>query len=153
MKERKNIIVRGMSTEGTLEECTIRIQTLLRDKLKVDSKVWQVRRSGRVLIARLEMKRKVMKSKSKLGTERVFIENDLTWEERRVQEEITRWAKDQRGKGMEIKVATGKVRVGEGVWKWWSEVKREQEVISDEGRRDEREKSRRAEGGQAENFV
>ncbi|XP_026825313.1 golgin subfamily A member 6-like protein 6 [Ooceraea biroi] len=52
-----------MSTEGTLEECTIRIQTLLRDKLKVDSKVWQVRRSGRVLIARLEMKRKVMKSK------------------------------------------------------------------------------------------
>ncbi|RLU27124.1 hypothetical protein DMN91_000923 [Ooceraea biroi] len=63
-ERKKNIIVRGMSTEGTLEECMIRIQTLLRDKLKVDSKVWQVRRSGRVLIARLENeeeKRKVMK--------------------------------------------------------------------------------------------
>lgn len=32
-----------------------------------------------------------MRSKNKLRGEKIFIENDLTWEERKTQERIYRW--------------------------------------------------------------
>lgn len=43
----------------------------------------------------------------------IFIDNDLSWEERKIQEEMNRWAKIQRGKGEEIKVGLGRIKVKE----------------------------------------
>lgn len=43
----------------------------------------------------------------------IFIDNDLSWEERKIQEEMNRWAKVQRGKGEEIKVGLGRIKVKE----------------------------------------
>lgn len=36
--------------------------------------------------------------------ETIFIENDLNWEERRIQKKIYNWVKAQRGKGIDLKI-------------------------------------------------
>jgi len=48
--------------------------------------------------------------KSKLKGERIFIENDLSWKERNIQDRINTWAKE-REKGLEVKVGLDRVRV------------------------------------------
>lgn len=44
-----------------------------------------------------EMKRKVMRQKYKLKGG-IFLEHDLSWKERKVQENLNRWAKTEREK-------------------------------------------------------
>lgn len=50
-----------------------------------------------------KVKKKVMRNKFKLKGEKIFIKNDLSWEERKIQDKINRWAKIERkragGKG------------------------------------------------------
>lgn len=83
-------------------------------------------------------KKEIMMNKDKLRGERVFIENDLSWEERKVQEKINKWAKEKRQRGEDIKIALGKVRV-EGVWKYW-DVIIEKEDEESKIRKEERQK-------------
>lgn len=48
-------------------------------------KIVRCRRSGNVVVAKIEgedKKREVMKNKNRLKKGKVFIENDLTWEEK-----------------------------------------------------------------------
>lgn len=52
-----------------------------------------------------------MKDKIKLKGDRIFIENDLSWDERKIQEKINKWAKEQKSKKEEIKVELGRVRI------------------------------------------
>lgn len=73
-----------------------------------------------------EKKREIMRNKYKLKGEKFYIENDLSWEERRTQEQITRWAKEQKAKGEEVKVGLGRIRI-KGRWKSWAEIKQEKE--------------------------
>jgi len=55
--------------------------------------VREVRRSGPVIVTRIEgeeRKKEIMKNKYKLKGERIFIKNDLIYEERKVQEKMGR---------------------------------------------------------------
>lgn len=65
--------------------------------------------SGGVIIAKLgrEEKIEVMKRKNKLAGTRIFIENDLSYEERKKQEEIHKWVKEKKERG-ENKGRSGK---------------------------------------------
>lgn len=59
--------------------------------------MFKCRVSGKVIIATSEdqdMKRIVMKHKSRLKKGRILIENELTWKERKVQETIYKWVKE-----------------------------------------------------------
>lgn len=91
--ERKNnIIIKGMDREGEITR--ERMEEFRREKLNIEVKVIRCRRSGGVLVVKLEnehMKKKVMRNKSKLKGRNSFIENNLSWEERKVQEKINRW--------------------------------------------------------------
>jgi len=53
--------------------------------------------------------------KNKLKEDSLFIENDLSFEERKIQEKLSRWAKEERSKGMEIKIGRGRARY-RGKW-------------------------------------
>lgn len=75
-----------------------------------------------------------MVNKSKLKGEQYYIENDLTWEERKLQERIGKWAKEQREKGEVIKIGRGKVRIKEK-WIFWDEIEKDLEK-EEEGRRE-----------------
>lgn len=49
-----------------------------------------------VRLENVESKREIMRNKFKLKGEKIFIENDLSWEERKIQERINRWVRRQR---------------------------------------------------------
>lgn len=71
-------------------------------------------------------KRKLCRTK-KLRGENIFIKNDLSQEERKEQDKINRWAKEQRGEGIEIKIGFGRVKV-KGIRKNWTEINQEAET-------------------------
>lgn len=45
-----------------------------------------------------ERKKETILNKNKLRGTNIFIENDLSWEERKIQERINRWAKKEKEK-------------------------------------------------------
>lgn len=95
------------------------------------------------------MKEVTMRRKSRLKGRRVFIENDLSWEERKLQERIYRQVKEEREreKGKYIKIGYAGVKI-DGKWKNWGEI--EKEMIRkgniEVGREGEKETEARGEG-------
>lgn len=66
---------------------------MLADRIGVQVRVEAAWKGGDVVVAKLgsvEEKRQVMINKSKLSGSRMFIENDLSYEDRKRQEEIAR---------------------------------------------------------------
>jgi len=54
-----------------------------------------------------------------LKGESIYIENDLSWEERNVQVRINKWVKEQKEKGLEMKIGLDRVRIkGYGGREW-----------------------------------
>lgn len=119
-EERKNnIVIKGIGLTKEVEEGKKRreewVKGFLTEKIGIECKVEYCRRSGTVIIVKLdseETKREVMRNKNKLKGETIYIENDLTWEERKTQERISRWAKTQKEKGKEVKIGMGRVKIG-----------------------------------------
>lgn len=94
--------------------------------MEIEVKIISCRKSGKVLVAKLkdgQVKKKVMENKCKLkgDGQRVFIENDLTWQERKTQEKIDKWAKEERKKDKEVKIGFTRERIG-GVWRKWKDL-------------------------------
>lgn len=129
-EERKNnITIKGMTSKERERIEKEDIEKWLKQKIDVECKVMSCRQSGTVTIAKIESeekKKEIMRNKYKLRGEKFYIENDLSWEERRTQEQITRWAKEQKAKGEEVKVGLGRIRI-KGRWKSWAEIKQEEE--------------------------
>lgn len=107
-ERRCNIVLKGVKTRMEGEEKDIRenlkewVTKFLREKLDMECKVENCRLSGRVIIARLGSegeKAEVMKRKNRLKEGNIFIENDLSWEERKVQEKVMRWTREEKNKG------------------------------------------------------
>lgn len=116
----KNIVVKGLTwkEEGDRRK---QVEEYIKKKLGVDCKLKKCKLSGKVIVANLaseEEKKEIKRNKYKLKGEKVFIENDLSWEERRVQEEMNKWVRKMRERGEEGKVGRGRVKIG-GVWKRW----------------------------------
>jgi len=96
----------------------------------MDCRIKEVRKSGPVIIVKMDSekrKKEIMKMKSKLKGDRLFIENDLSFEERKVQEKLSRWAKKRRSKEMKIKIGRGRARY-RGKWVTWEEIEKEERV-------------------------
>jgi len=103
------------------------VERLIRKKLGVNTNVLGCRESGTVLVVRLESeeeKREVMRNKFKLKGDTIYIENDLSWKERNTQVKINKWAKEQKGKSLEVKIGVGRVRV-KGIWRASTDIERE----------------------------
>lgn len=85
-----------------------------------------------MIIVRLEnkeVKKEMMRNKFKLKGEKIFIENNLSWEKRKIQEKINRSIKKQKEKSLEVKVGLARVRVkgvrGERGQRWKGKTRRE----------------------------
>lgn len=105
-ERRCNIIIRGIEEtkemEGDKNKGCTWLREWFRDKLEVECKVEECRVSGKVIVVKLsnsEQKEEIMKNKNRLRGGSIFIANDLSWEDRKIQEKINRWAKEQRDKG------------------------------------------------------
>lgn len=49
---------------------------------------------------------------------------------------MNRWAKKQKGKGIEVKIGLGRIRIG-GVWRAWAEIEKEEEEKKERGKKEE----------------
>lgn len=66
----------------------------------------------------LDDKMKIMQNKNKLLGTRIYIENDLSYEDRKKQEEINRWVKARKAEGKLIKIGLGKINYDRRWIKW-----------------------------------
>jgi len=96
-ERRRNIILKGIRLPKEAEKDKKReaewVERLIRDKVGVDINVLGCRESGTVLVVKLESeeeKREVMRNKHRLKGEKIYIENDLSWEERNIQVKINK---------------------------------------------------------------
>lgn len=127
-KERKNnIIIRGANIEQISD--SIKVSQLLKDKIEVDIKVKSVqiinKGSKPLAVAHLdnwEDKIKIMRNKNRLRQTEIYIENDMTAEEREVQAKIRKLAKEERDKGKKTIVKYRKVII-DGVTLIWDQNK------------------------------
>lgn len=90
-KRRNNIVIKGIRLPKELEKDGKGgrewVAALINEKVGVKCKVINCRESGAMIIARLEnkeVKKQVMRNKFILKGEKIFIENDLSWEERKI---------------------------------------------------------------------
>jgi len=123
-----NIIIRGIKMPKETEKDWKRgrewATEFIKENLRVECKPVSCRESGAVVVVKLEtdeIKREIMRNKYILKGGKIFIENDLSWEERKTQGEINKWAKVQKEKGIDVKIGIGRVRV-KGIWRYWTEI-------------------------------
>lgn len=101
-----------------------------------------------IKLGNVETKKEIMRNKSKLKEEIIFIENDLNWEERKIQKKIYNWVRAQREKGIDLKIGLGKIRV-KRVWRTEIEKKKEEKKVGEgtgKERQEENRRDRREEG-------
>jgi len=131
------------------------MREFLKSKLGVECEISVVRRSGPVMVVKIEGevgKREVMKNKHKLKRGNVYIENDLSYEERKIQEYLNRWAKEKRKEGFTVKVRRGGAKIG-GRWASWEEIEKdekEKRLRREIGGEEEGKEQRRKEGEEEE---
>lgn len=136
----RNIVVKGESVAK--ENLNGWMKELFNDRLGVEVKIESVWKSGSVLVVKLgsvDDKRKIMMNKGKLVGSRIYIENDLSYEDRKRQEEIARWVKKRKEEGKLVKIGLGKIYVDRR-WIRWEDKEAIRQYEKKEGKEGEKEK-------------
>lgn len=131
-ERRNNIIVSGkvVKERKDVENIKAFVETVLREKLTVDVNIEEAAyitksKKGediiKVVLKGKEDKIKIMKNKNKLKGTDIFINDDLTEEERRVQFMIRQKAVEERKAGKEVRIGYRKIQI-EGKWRNWTEL-------------------------------
>lgn len=97
-----------------------------------------------------EKRKKVIINKRKLKDDDIFIENDLSWEERKMQEKMDKWIREKRKEEVKIKIGRGRMRMAI-IWRAWKEIEREKMKRAEGWRDEERERGGREEERSLEN--
>lgn len=125
-KRKKNIIMQGLTINSN-DRNIIKEEmgNFIKEKLEIEIKINNAVKLGNATcmleLDNLDEKIAVMKNKYKLKTvrnERVFINDDMTKEERGIQKEIRRIAKEEINKGTVVKVGYQKLIKDGQVWRW-----------------------------------
>ena len=133
----QNIIVKGIDTEkGNIKDS---IEKLLEEigvevEIKNTRKVGgtKVRGKGMVVVTldNREQRRKVMEKKKKLKGRMERIEDDLTWEERKIKWKLREIAREEGKKGKRVWIERNSLRI-EG--KWWNWDEKEEDLKDEKG--------------------
>jgi len=150
-ERRRNIIIKRLKEEEGNEK---QLEGVWK-KLGVGVKVEEVKRvraggGGGMVIVKIgseEEKKGIMQNKWRLKGEEVWIEEDLTWEERKVRWKIRQLAIREEAKEKRVRIGQGGLWI-EGKWWGWDEEKGELADMKggswEEGKE---EQGRREEGG------
>lgn len=132
---RKNIVVKGLREEGERIEKEIRevlkgigAEVSVRGMriLEVGKKDW--RGMAVAELGSAEERKRMMDNKRKLKGGKVWIEQDLTWRERKARWKLRQIAAKEKARGNRVWAGRGKLRI-EGKWWIWDE---EREELRDE---------------------
>lgn len=124
-----NIVIKGL--RANVENVKELVQDFINSKLKLKIEVDSVWGNKNVIIAKIkgEGKNEIMSNKSKLTGSNVFIENDLSFEDRKRQGTIRNWVKEKKEEGWAVKAGFNRI-LFRGVWRKWEEkVEIENEMI------------------------
>lgn len=136
-EKRNNIIIKqklhNTQEDGTISANEIKNHTkeiLKKIEAEVDfSRAAYIGKDGanrdliRVELKNFDDKMKIMSNKRKLQGQECYIDSDLTSEERRIQAEIRKKAKEEREKGKTVKIGYQKIQI-DGKWENWTEGSR-----------------------------
>lgn len=96
-ERRKNIIIKGIEKPRGIEidgrERERWIKEFIKERIGVECNIVFTRINGKVIVVRVgceEERNEIMRNKYKLKGGSIFIENDLSWEERKIQERINK---------------------------------------------------------------
>ncbi|XP_066596120.1 golgin subfamily A member 6-like protein 25 [Prorops nasuta] len=127
-RKRNNIVVWGLENEEGGEERVREEVRKILEVIGVKEGVKEVRvlrgmkgegRKGvEVRLESREIKRRVMEGKSRLRGRKERIEDDLTWEERRIMGRMKEIAEGRRRKGERVRVGYMKLWVNDEEWRW-----------------------------------
>lgn len=124
-KKTNNVIVQGIpmknSNPNKLKET---ITDFMKKELGIDVKIDEAYKLSEktclVKTTSRNEKMKIMQNKSKLRTVKpvIYINNDLTQEEMKIQKEILKIAKTEKTKGKNVQVGHQKLNIDGAIWKW-----------------------------------
>jgi hypothetical protein len=124
LEQQKNIVVTGLDEEEW--EIEKKLEKWVKAELEVEVTVKEMYKinGGKMIVAELESwgeKRKVMENKRKLREKkgkRIYIEDDLTKKERDIQKELRALTKEERQKGLRVKVGYKKIWIEGKGFRW-----------------------------------
>jgi len=128
---RKNVVIKGVKEgEASLKE---KVEEVIK-MLGIEVKIEEIRRieagkkeRGSMIVVRVEneeAKRNIVRNKWKLKGGDIWIEEDLTWEERRIKWRIREIARRERIQGKRIRMGQEGLWI-KGVWWRWDRVRDE----------------------------
>ncbi|KAJ8685405.1 hypothetical protein QAD02_021198 [Eretmocerus hayati] len=120
---RNNLIIIGKKMEQyRLRE---KVEQWIGKELQVSCKIiraWKIRNTKEEMIGieceNSEKWREIMINKSKLKGTEIYIEKDLTWQEREIRRKLVGFAKEQAGKGKKTLVRDTQAIIDGQIWKW-----------------------------------
>lgn len=126
-KERKNNVVINGVREDKLKT-KMEVEEFLREELDVNVTILQTFKAGReknvtvIKLASWEDKLQILKNKKKLGKKRIFIDNDLSSEERDIQRKLIAIRNAEREKGKATRLGFLKICI-DGNWLSWENLR------------------------------
>lgn len=137
-KRRNNIVIKGL-TNISDKDTTTDLEKFIEKELQVKVrlvKAYKLKSNKfETVIAEVESwtkKIEIMKNKSRLGGRKVYIDNDMTVEERKIQSEIRAIAKKERENGKRVTVGYQKAII-EGVRFRWNKKEGKMKTDEEEG--------------------
>lgn len=123
-RRRNNIVIKGMEIEDN--QIKEGVEQLVKDKLNIEVKVkhgYSVkgRENKKMLIVEMNAwgyKKEIMDKKGLLKGTKIYIDNDETLEERKIQAELRSIAREERKKGKEAKVGYQKIFIDGERYDW-----------------------------------
>lgn len=128
-KRRNNVVVQGLQIE-TSEPRKLKetMENFIKEELDIEISIKSARKLGNrtclVELSNDEEKLKVMQNKSKLKgiqTDKIFINDDMSKNEREVQAKIRNIAKMEKAKGKKVKIGYQKIEIDKQKWVWSKE--------------------------------
>lgn len=129
-KRRNNIVVQGIEiTTPTERKIKEEMENFIKDNLEIDIKIGNARKIGTNIVL-IELgdnndKHKIMKNKNKLKNikdKRIYINDDMTKEEREIQKRIRMVAKEEKQNKRHVKVGFQKLEIENKHFKWNKET-------------------------------
>ena len=123
-ERRNNIVIKGLQINK--ENAEKEVEEMIKKNIGVEVKVIEAisldgKQSNKIILAKLEHSRQknmLMKNKYKLRGTTCYIENDLTKEEQEIQRKIVTRAKEERNKGLRIRIGYKKLIIEGKKYTW-----------------------------------
>lgn len=122
-KIRNNLVITGITVEtedmnqinnqiGKILENEMNIKVTPRKAFKIKENIWKLEMNT------WEEKMLVLKEKGKLKGKKIYIDPELTYNERGIQKKLRDIAKSERARGAKVKVKFQKIEINGQLWKW-----------------------------------